>query len=89
MVILKEYDSMEARKAEAQEKGGGKCEFDNSLEGMHLEISRFWRSILGHGHLFQSISALFVIFIDVRTDKIPHKGVTITSLDKDMCIRIL
>ena len=28
-VILKEYDSMEARKSKAQEKVGGNCESDN------------------------------------------------------------
>ena len=35
-VILKSYVSEEARKPEAQKKDGGKCEFENYLEGMRL-----------------------------------------------------
>ena len=36
-VLLKEYESAEARNSEAQEKEGGKCEFDKSLEVMRLQ----------------------------------------------------
>ena len=35
-VLLQEYVSEEARKSYSQEKDGGKCEFDKSLEGMRL-----------------------------------------------------
>ena len=35
-VVLQSDDSVVARKSEAQENGGGKCEFYKSLEGMHL-----------------------------------------------------
>ena len=35
-VLLQADVSKEAIKPEAQEKDGGKCEFDNSLEGMRL-----------------------------------------------------
>ena len=35
-MILQADESAEARKSEVQEKDGGKCEFDKSLEGMRL-----------------------------------------------------
>ena len=36
VVIMQEYDSVEARNSESQEKDGGKFEFEKSLEGMQL-----------------------------------------------------
>ena len=40
-VLLQKGYSLEARKAEAQEKSGGKCEFDNFLEGIRLRKLSF------------------------------------------------
>ena len=45
-VLLQEDVSAEERKLEAQEKDGGKCEFDKSLEGMRLKKSFVPRSIV-------------------------------------------
>ena len=45
VVILQTYIPEEARKSEAQEKDGEKCEFENYLEGMGLrQISFISRS---------------------------------------------
>ena len=40
-VLLQADVSEEARKSEAQEKAGRKCEFDKSLEGMRLQPISF------------------------------------------------
>ena len=40
-MILQANDSVEARKLEAQEKAGGKCEFVNSLERICLRPNSF------------------------------------------------
>ena len=36
-VLLQEDVSEESKNSESQEKGGGKSEFENSLEGMSLQ----------------------------------------------------
>ena len=41
VVLLQEDESVEAIKSDEQEKDGGKCEFDKSLEGICLRPISF------------------------------------------------